>query len=314
MASIAVAAGDDATPFLIRVYVKLGAPWRDLSSMQPGGRPLEDEFKLYVWSTTSLRTICAQLHAASPLSQPFSRHSFRVVYWDYKANEARARDYFHDITRVSRSTLTTLLGEENAREMLPKYLQRRDKGKMREADQYQEVNEAADDEAGKRNALKTVGDLRLREGAVLDCVIHAPAISSVAFRGPAPPQDAYPGPSSVGLVVRGRFAQSSAMGPMRMADARMSSGARELKRSLGPDQHPWGRGGDPNLGVQERERLHSRMHESRRETSRLPRNVGAYRMRDSACTKSRSRSPPRRLESPTRAQADTGAKQSGWSP
>ena len=185
---------------MIRAFVKVGPPFRrteEITAALKGTGPpalisevAQQEFKLYIWPTTTMRTVCAQIHAAAPIASPFARHSIRVVFYDSRLGAYRARDYLHGITRVSQTGLIQLLGDDDhARDIasiaMPSNQRNRGRTLAGEADGKAGEDTATGEEEGVINSARTIESLGLRDGDCLDVVIHASGIRGVPYSGPA---------------------------------------------------------------------------------------------------------------------------------
>ncbi|PWN53040.1 hypothetical protein IE53DRAFT_384473 [Violaceomyces palustris] len=154
--------GDDATPFLLRCYIK-HAPFRPVTDFGLDFRPIEEECKLYVWRTTTLREITQMLHEAQPsFSGPRSLHAFRVIYYDRNHSGYAAREAGLGVTRVPLANLESLL--EVSSDNRDK--DGRDQAWSASFDKFkQEVDESS--------ARTTLQQLNIQDGDILDCVVKA---------------------------------------------------------------------------------------------------------------------------------------------
>ncbi|KAN0061055.1 hypothetical protein ACQY0O_006790 [Thecaphora frezii] len=162
--------GDDATPFLLRCFAR-PAPFRPLADFDPRVRPMQDEYKLYVWKTTTLREVAQMLHEANPsLSQPLSLHAFRVIYFDARRSQSVAREAGAGVTRVALEDIEELMDG----------IELDTAAKRAFADLKEEVDERA--------AKTTMQQLRLVDGDVLECVTKPdptiPSAPAAAKGGP----------------------------------------------------------------------------------------------------------------------------------
>ncbi|CAO1617359.1 unnamed protein product [Parajaminaea phylloscopi] len=115
------ATGDDASPFILRVQVTTRPGWRPLSSFERDRRTPRDEFKLYVWQSTTLRTLAHQIASADPsLSRALSPHAFRLVYYNSRRGQWQANELGKNVTRLSKADVLQELTYES-REHLGSY-------------------------------------------------------------------------------------------------------------------------------------------------------------------------------------------------
>ncbi|CDR88035.1 uncharacterized protein SPSC_03621 [Sporisorium scitamineum] len=167
--------GDDATPFLLRVYVK-PAPFRPLDHFHPDARSARDEFKLYVWKTNTLREVAQLLYDADPsISSPLALHAFRHIYWNDRRREYDARPIGVGVTRVPLSSVSALLSDLDTAEQDGMDVD------VADAKRDQKVNgestsgllgwDLLKDEIDESAATITIADIGLSDGDMLDCVI-----------------------------------------------------------------------------------------------------------------------------------------------
>lgn len=164
-----------ATPFLLRVYVK-SAPFRPLSDFYQDVRPTRDELKLYVWKTNTLRDITQMLYDADPsISSPLALHAFRHIFWNDRRHEYIAEPIGAGVTRVSLDSVSALLSDLDASEQSGMDVDM--------ADQQQDLKATGEstskvlgwdilrEEIDEKAAGMTVAEIDLAEGDMLDCVI-----------------------------------------------------------------------------------------------------------------------------------------------
>ncbi|PWN26677.1 hypothetical protein BDZ90DRAFT_260941 [Jaminaea rosea] len=138
-----------ASPFILPVYVTRAATWRPLRDFESATRPLADEFHLYVWPSTTLRSLTHMLHAAAPrLTHPLNPHAFRLIFWDKRRRQYVGDEVAHDIARVSSDDVVNKLS----------IISRRTLG-------------AAAEHPSSKDGLKTISDIGFQEGDFLECLI-----------------------------------------------------------------------------------------------------------------------------------------------
>ncbi|SPO22361.1 uncharacterized protein UTRI_01039 [Ustilago trichophora] len=167
--------GDDATPFLLRVYVK-PAPFRPLDDFHPDFRPARDEFKLYVWKTNTLREVAQMLYDAdSNISTPFALHAFRHIYWNDRLRDFDAKPVGVGVTRVPLDSVSSLLSDLDSADQ--------DGMDVDTADSKPNHNTSSEtiskvlgwdllkDEIDETAAAITLAEINLADGDLLDCVV-----------------------------------------------------------------------------------------------------------------------------------------------
>ncbi|GAC96925.1 histone deacetylase complex protein [Pseudozyma hubeiensis SY62] len=177
--------GDDATPFLLRVYVK-PAPFRPLEHFHPDARPLRDEFKLYVWKTITLREVTHMLYDADPaVSSPLSLHAFRHVFWNDRLHEFDSRPVGVGITRVPLASITTLLSELDSEQGSMDVDQADGRHQVENETMAKQLGwDLLQDEIDEDAAGIVLSDLGLADGDLLDCVIKPDPSLAMAPKQP----------------------------------------------------------------------------------------------------------------------------------
>ncbi len=195
---------------VLKVILRTGSPVGHIEELpvQTVLADLANGYKLYVWPSTTLRAVCAQLHAAAPISQPLARHSIHVVSMDQQRRRLRVRTVLHGITRVSDASVAQILGGADdplVQAALGHRLQR--------------------DEEGQTNSGMTIGALKLTDADFLEIYVQQRSAAPSSF-SQAPPAQA---------------AQAPLYGPRRELGHRGDPGPRRelLPRSeRGPPAEP----------------------------------------------------------------------------
>ncbi|EPQ28392.1 uncharacterized protein PFL1_04219 [Pseudozyma flocculosa PF-1] len=147
--------GDDATPFLLRCYAKPG-PFRPVQDFESGSRAQQDEYKLYVWKTTTLREVAQMLHEANPsLSQPLSLHAFRLIHVYRDRSRCSARSVGGGVTRVPLRDMEDLMDGIELDTATKRAIE--------------SLREESDESVAKR----TLHQLAVQDGDLLDCTVKA---------------------------------------------------------------------------------------------------------------------------------------------
>ncbi|SJX61406.1 uncharacterized protein SRS1_10456 [Sporisorium reilianum f. sp. reilianum] len=166
--------GDDATPFLLKVYVK-PAPFRPLDHFRPDAQPARDEFKIYVWKTNTLREVAQLLYDADPtISSPLALHAFRHIYWNDRLREYDAKPVGVGVTRVPLSSVSALLSDLDTADQdmqVDGADQQRDQRPNDESTSKLLGWDLLKDEIDESAASITLADVNLSDGDMLDCVI-----------------------------------------------------------------------------------------------------------------------------------------------
>lgn len=196
--------GDDATPFLLRVYVK-PAPFRPLEDFHSDPRSARDEFKLYVWKTNTLRDVAQMLHDADPsISSPLALHAFRHICYNERRRDFEATPIGVGITRVPLDSVTDLLADLDTADKdqmdtdTPDHSAspKRENGSTSTATilGWDTLKEEIDESA----AAMTLAQIKLNDGDFLDCVVKpdptlalTPKPSRTVGRDRPPPPDRF---------------------------------------------------------------------------------------------------------------------------
>ncbi|SNX82706.1 uncharacterized protein MEPE_01412 [Melanopsichium pennsylvanicum] len=175
MASRPPSPGDDATPFLLRVFVK-PAPFRSLDDFHFDSRTIRDEFKLYVWKTNTLREVAQLLYDADPdISTPLAPHAFRHIYWNHRLRDFEATPLGVGVTRVPFDSVSALLSDLDQDD---KHEMDVDTADDRHVDPSNGPStskllgyDMLTDEIDEKAAAITLAEIDLADGDFLDCVV-----------------------------------------------------------------------------------------------------------------------------------------------
>ncbi|PWN86619.1 hypothetical protein FA10DRAFT_304927 [Acaromyces ingoldii] len=220
--------GEEATPFLLRCYVQR-APFRPIADFDPIRRTT-DEYKVYVWRSATLRDIAILLHHHDPrLSGPTSLHAFRIVSFDPRRHGWVAREAGADVARVGRETVEGLLLDHDGADDAG-----HENGQQKERSCYADVLASALGEVDEAACRRTLDEIGLVDGEVLDCVVREPRAGKA-------------GMGIAGSASRGRGSGAARRPPDRYAPPPSSL--------ISPDAHPWGPGGNDRAeSLRERDR------------------------------------------------------------
>ncbi|SPO21553.1 uncharacterized protein UTRI_01039_B [Ustilago trichophora] len=167
--------GDDATPFLLRVYVK-PAPFRPLDDFHPDVRPVRDEFKLYVWKTNTLREVAQMLYDADPtVSTPLALHAFRRIRWNHRLRHFDAKPVGVGVTRVPLDSVSSLLSDLDSADQDGMDLDTPESKHNRNTSSATTSKllgwDLLNDEIDESAAAITLAEINLADGDLLDCVV-----------------------------------------------------------------------------------------------------------------------------------------------
>ncbi|SOV02539.1 uncharacterized protein UDID_01975 [Ustilago sp. UG-2017a] len=168
--------GDDATPFLLRVFVK-PVPFRSLQDFHSEARLSRDEFKLHVWKTNTLREVAQMLYDADTcISTPLALHAFRRIHRSERLpGDFEATPIGVGITRVPLASVSALLSDldipDEDRMDTDTPEQRQNKAHDRVSTSKLLGWDLLEDEIDENAAAITLAELNLVDRDMVDCVI-----------------------------------------------------------------------------------------------------------------------------------------------